>query len=215
MDNPTQFLSTVQVGITSIGILNGIIGEAAFSEQLGALAAGPRRAGRAPPDRATAIVVAIITYVTILFGELVPKRIGQLYPGAVARLASRPMRWLAKAAGPFVKLLSASTQAMLKLLAIDTTARGHDRGGNRPQPGRGRRRRRDRAARAPDGAQRVPPRRPAAHLDDGAALRHRSGWTLPPVREACARRRRRAHSWYPVCRGSLDDVVGVVSVARC
>jgi putative hemolysin len=85
LDHPTQFLSTVQVGITSIGILNGIIGEAAFSERLAHWLQGLRRAARARRHRATAIVVAIITYVTIIFGELVPKRIGQLYPESVAR----------------------------------------------------------------------------------------------------------------------------------
>jgi CBS domain containing-hemolysin-like protein len=63
----------------------------------------------------------VITFVTIIFGELVPKRIGQLYPEPVSRVAARPMAWLAKAAGPFVKLLSATTQAVLKLLRIDTT----------------------------------------------------------------------------------------------
>ena len=113
MEQPTQFLSTVQVGITSIGLINGIVGEAAFSADL---ALSLREWG--VPERfsevaATAIVVAIITYVTIIFGELVPKRIGQLYPETVSRWAARPMRWLSRAAGPFVKLLSGSTQAVL------------------------------------------------------------------------------------------------------
>ena len=66
-------------------------------------------------------MVAIITYVTIIFGELVPKRIGQIYPAD--RAGSRPMLLAVRAAGPFVKLLSASTQAILKLLAIDTSTR--------------------------------------------------------------------------------------------
>ena len=70
---------------------------------------------------ATAIVVTAITFVTIIFGELVPKRIGQLYPEPVSRWVARPMAWLATAAGPFVQLLSATTQAVLKLLRIDTT----------------------------------------------------------------------------------------------
>ena len=70
MEQPTQFLSTVQVGITSIGVLNGIIGEAAFSAGLAqwlvGLGIGTRPAGIA----ATAIVVALITFITIIFGEL-------------------------------------------------------------------------------------------------------------------------------------------------
>jgi putative hemolysin len=80
---------------------------------------GPGTAGIA----ATAIVVACITFVTIIFGELVPKRIGQLYPEPVARVVARPMALAGAAAGPFVKLLSATTQAVLKLLRIDTAMR--------------------------------------------------------------------------------------------
>ncbi|MEO5660667.1 MAG: CNNM domain-containing protein, partial [Polaromonas sp.] len=71
LDNPTQFLSSVQVGITSIGMLNGIIGEAAFS---GGVSVWLQTLGvslRAADISATALVVAAITYVTIVFGELV------------------------------------------------------------------------------------------------------------------------------------------------
>jgi putative hemolysin len=90
-ENPTKFLSTVQIGITSIGVLNGIVGEAAFSGRWrngwrpGHVPGG----GRHP--RATALVVVIITLLTIIFGELVPKRLGQMYPETVARLVARPM----------------------------------------------------------------------------------------------------------------------------
>src|SRR5512139_314806 len=75
LDNPNQFLSTVQVGITSIGVLNGIVGEAAFSEGLGQLLQGWGMSAKASGIWATALVVTIITFVTIIFGELVPKRI--------------------------------------------------------------------------------------------------------------------------------------------
>lgn len=122
LDNPTQFLSTVQVGITSIGMLNGIVGEAAFSGDLaGKLMVLGMNTGSAQA-LATAIVVVIITFVTIVFGELVPKRIGQLYPEAVSRWVSRPMAFLAKAAKPFVWLLSYTTQWVLRLLRIDVNA---------------------------------------------------------------------------------------------
>ena len=81
LDNPTQFLSSVQVGITSIGMLNGIIGEAAFSGDVSQWLQSFGVSLRASDISATALVVLVITYVTIVFGELVPKRIGQLYPG--------------------------------------------------------------------------------------------------------------------------------------
>jgi putative hemolysin len=216
MEHPTQFLSTVQVGITSIGILNGIIGEAAFSDQLAHWLQGHGVPVRSAGIAATAIVVAAITYVTILFGELVPKRIGQLYPESVSRVAARPMRWLAKAAGPFVKLLSASTQAMLKVLAIDTTT---PRGMTEEEIAHSLEEGVDAGVIEQHEHQMV---RNVFHLDD----RPLTSMMIPrldiqwleasmPVRD-CLQRAGEGdpHSWYPVCRNSLDDVVGVVSVAR-
>src|SRR6218665_621404 len=104
MDKPNQFLSTIQVGITSIGVLNGIVGEAPFSDDLASWLLGMNlgMSEGAAAITATALVVTIITFITIIFGELVPKRIGQLYPEPVARWMSRPMAWLAIAAKPFV-----------------------------------------------------------------------------------------------------------------
>eukprot|EP01030_Chromulinospumella_sphaerica_P024520 gene24520-24603_t len=121
LDNPTQFLSVVQVGITSIGMLNGIIGEAAFSDDLAVWLLTLGLPGRAAEITATALVVTIITFITIVFGELVPKRIGQLYPETVARALAIPMTWVATGAKPFVKLLAYATQATLRLLRLNAT----------------------------------------------------------------------------------------------
>ena len=117
---PTQFLSTVQVGITSIGMLNGIVGEAAFSRGLQAWLQAQGMAEAGASWTATALVVTAITFITIIFGELVPKRIGQMYPEAVARWVARPMAALARLAGPFVRLLSVCTQGVLSLMRIRT-----------------------------------------------------------------------------------------------
>jgi putative hemolysin len=215
LEQPTQFLSTVQVGITSIGVINGIIGEAAFSE---GLAAWLRTVG-VPPRfsavTATAIVVAIITYVTIIFGELVPKRIGQIYPEQIARFMSRPMRWLSRAAGPFVKLLSASTQAILKLLAIDTSARlmTEEEIAHSLEEGV------EAGVIEQHEHQMV---RNVFHLDDRPLTsmmvpRTEVQWldSSTSVRDALkAAGEGEAHSWYPVARGSMDDVLGVISVSR-
>ena len=214
LDNPTQFLSSVQVGITSIGMLNGIIGEAAFSGGLSVWLQSFGMPLRASELTATGLVVAIITYITIVFGELVPKRIGQLYPETAARLVALPMMWVASAAKPFVKLLSFSTHAVLKLLRVDNSA------------GRG-----------------VTEEEITASLEEGvdAGLieehehqmvqnvfllddRLLTSLMLPrsdiewldasdTVQEATLKVGATGHSWYPVCRGSLDDVVGVVKLA--
>ena len=119
LENPTRFLSSVQVGITSIGVLNGIIGEAAFSGGLSSWLQTFHMATRVTDISATALVVTVITFTTIVFGELVPKRIGQLYPEQVSRVIARPMTWVASIAKPFVWLLSASTHGTLKMLRID------------------------------------------------------------------------------------------------
>ena len=125
LEDPTRFLSSVQVGITSIGMLNGIVGEAAFSDGLAEGLTGLGMASTTASITATAVVVVVITFITIVFGELVPKRIGQLYPETVSRWVSRPMAWVARIARPFVLLLSVTTQGTLKLLRIDTNAVQH------------------------------------------------------------------------------------------
>lgn len=216
MEHPTQFLSTVQVGITSIGMLNGIVGEAAFSARLGAWLQQYGLSEGASSITATAIVVVAITFVTIIFGELVPKRIGQLYPENVARLVALPMAWLARAAGPFVKLLSATTQAVLKLLRIDT-AQG--RGMTEEEIAHSLEEGVDAGVIERHEHRMV---RNVFHLDDRPLAsmmvpRSEIEWLDSSLPVAAALRRAGeggAHSWYPVCRGSLDDVVGIVSVAR-
>ncbi len=121
-EDPTRFLSTIQIGITSIGVLNGIVGEAALA---GPLAAWLELAGVPLPYAgyaATGLVVVVITYFSIVVGELVPKRIGQSYPEVFARLVARPIHLLAVATKPFVILLSTSTRTLLRLLGVKETS---------------------------------------------------------------------------------------------
>jgi putative hemolysin len=119
-EDPTRFLSTVQIGITSIGVLNGVVGESTLAQPLGVWLQGFGLAQTTAGYVATAIVVAGLTYFSIVLGELVPKRLGQLAPEAIARLAARPIAWLAVASTPFVKLLSGSTRLVLRVLGVNT-----------------------------------------------------------------------------------------------
>ena len=119
VDRPTEFLSTIQVGITSIGLLNGIVGEAAFS---GPLMTDLRALGfndTWASALATTVVVLGITFFTVVFGELVPKRIGQMYPETIARWLAPVMAALAWLAKPFVRLLAGSTAGILRLLRLN------------------------------------------------------------------------------------------------
>ncbi len=115
-DEPTRFLSTVQIGITSIGILSGIFGEAVLAAPLAGWLQSLGLARDTAEIGATALTVACITYVAIVFGELVPKRIGQLNPERIALAVARPMHSLSVASRPFVRLLTVSTEGLLKLL---------------------------------------------------------------------------------------------------
>ncbi len=213
-DKPTKFLSTVQIGITSIGILNGIVGDAAFSQPLAAWLV--RSFPMLPPQGAawgaTALVVVIITFLTIIFGELVPKRVGQLFPETIARLVATPMNWLSTATRPFVALLSMCTEATLRLLGV----RGN-------------------------GSRSVTEEEIAASLEEGVDAgvieqhehqmvrnvfrldeRQVGSMMIPraeitwldadaPLAETLALMTEHQRTRYPVCRGDLSDVVGVLA----
>ncbi len=215
-DNPTKWLSVVQIGITSISILNGIVGDAAFSAPFGRwLHETFSLRDRVAEVAATAMVVVTITFLSIVFGELVPKRLGLMYPETIARLVARPMEWLSVIARPFVRLLSWCTEATLKLMGV--------RGG----PARSVTEE-EIAASLEEGldagvieAQEHQMVRNVFRLDDrqvGSMMIPRGEivWleatstaadVLRVVREA-------EHSRYPVCRGGLDDVLGVISAQK-
>lgn len=117
-EDPTRFLSTVQIGITSISVLNGIVGEAALAQPLALWLASLGVPQAYASYGATGLVVVLITYFSIVLGELVPKRIGQTNPEAIARLVAQPVAWLAALTRPFVLLLTASTKAVLRVLGV-------------------------------------------------------------------------------------------------
>jgi putative hemolysin len=117
-EDPTYFMSAVQIGITSIGVLNGIVGEAALSPPFSTWLQSWGMTAEVANPLATVLVVVSITYFSIVLGELAPKRIGQISPEAIARFVARPMLMLAIIAKPFVLLLSGSTRLLLKVLGV-------------------------------------------------------------------------------------------------
>jgi Mg2+/Co2+ transporter CorB len=106
-------LSTIQIGITSIGLLNGIFGEAVFAAPLSAWLQSLGFETHVSNITATTLIVVMITYASIVVGELVPKRLGQHNAESIARLVAWPMRILAGISAPFVHLLAKSTNALL------------------------------------------------------------------------------------------------------
>lgn len=212
-DDPTKFLSVVQIGITSIGVLNGIVGDAAFSAPFAAWLEGTFKIHSGAANiSATAMVVIVITFLTIIFGELVPKRLGQMYPESVARLVAQPMEWLSILTRPFVKLLSFCTEGTLALLGIKG---GPTRSVTEEEI----------AAQLEEGldagvieAQEHQMVRNVFRLDDrqvGSMMIPRAEivWldANEPPEDMLKVIGNDEHSRYPVCRGGLGDVLGVVS----
>ncbi|MBX9575378.1 MAG: hemolysin family protein [Caulobacteraceae bacterium] len=118
-EEPTHFLSAVQVGITLIGILAGAYGQAAIAGELNRMieAAFPGAAAWSE-IASTAVVVVLITYVSLIVGELVPKRLALIFPESIAAKMASPISTLAIVLHPFVVLLTASTSGILKVLGV-------------------------------------------------------------------------------------------------
>jgi len=210
-EDPSRFLSTVQIGITLIGVINGAVGGATLAERLSpVLEAIPALAGYGE-TLSIALVVMIITYLSLIVGELVPKRMALNKAEVIACFAAPIMRSLSHATAPLVWLLGASTEAMLKLLRVpekaeqmvteeevksliaEGTASGvFDPGEKRMIEGV--MRLADRTVRSL-----MTPRPEVMWLD------------IDDEHENIKREIREAgHSRFPVCRGDFDDVMGVV-----
>lgn len=117
-ESPTRFLSTVQIGITLVGVLAGAFGGATLSK---ALAETLTKLSVLEPYAGVlslGIVVILISYLSLVIGELVPKRLAMQNPERVAALVARPMHALARIAGPLVNLLTISTNAVLRVLRV-------------------------------------------------------------------------------------------------
>ena len=213
-EHPEQFLSTVQVGLTLITILTGMLGGDAIGGLIGAwLAAHAPALGDYAGTLGKVLAVGLITYLSIVLGELLPKRLALLAPERVAAAAALPMHWLSRLASPVVLLLSATVRGLLKLLRAGDgsgsqiteeeiqllVSEGHEQGVfdldernmlNRVM------RLGDRTA---DSL--MTPRTKIAWLDASA-----------PLAENLAAMQDSAFSRYPVYRGDDSDVAGILEV---
>ena len=210
--NPTRFLSTIQIGITSIGILNGIVGEAVLAKPVAEWMRGVGMTAGASDIASTAIVVIAITYFSIVLGELVPKRIGQMSPESIARVVARPIRWLSMLSKPFVTLLTVSTEFVITVFGLkerDRTGMVEEEIHSLLLEG------------THSGAIEQSERdmvRNVFRLDDrqlGSLMVPRSDLVFLDGRKSWSDNLRviqaHEHSRFPVIRGSLQDIAGVVS----
>ncbi len=118
-ENPSKVLSIVQIGMTSIAVLSGVVGQAALVEPFSEFIQGFGLQEATATGISLVVIVFAITYFSIVIGELVPKRIGQLGTDSIARIVARPITWISYIISPFVKLLEVSTDLVLKLLKVD------------------------------------------------------------------------------------------------
>ncbi|MEO7056582.1 MAG: hemolysin family protein, partial [Caldimonas sp.] len=170
---------------------------------------------RAAQVTATAMVVVTITFLSIIFGELVPKRIGIMYPESVARVVARPMEWLSLIVRPFIKLLSWCTEATLRLMKLHIVP---DRSVTEEEIAASLEQGLDAGVIEAQEHQMV---RNVFRLDErqvGSMMIPRAEivWlgassTADDVMRVIGGTE---HSRYPVCRGGLDDVLGVISAQQ-
>ena len=117
-NHPDKFLSTIQIGITLIGILTGIYSGDTVAKELSNILIKIHIPTVYASSIAKIIVVALVTYLTLIFGELVPKRLGMVMPEKISKIVASPMIILSKIGAPFVWILSQSALTVSKILGI-------------------------------------------------------------------------------------------------
>ena len=123
-NSPNEFLSTVQIGITLIGILTGIYSGDKITTDVQNFVATFEAFSPYSNSIAVGIVVVVLTFFSLVLGELLPKRIGLNYPEGIAKAVAYPMKIVSTVTMPFIWLLTTSTDFLLKMLQIKPTADG-------------------------------------------------------------------------------------------
>jgi putative hemolysin len=118
LGDPTRLLSAVQIGITFVGIFTGLYSGAAFADDFAEVLRGWPAVELYAEEIAIAVVVIVVTYFSLVLGELAPKRIALAHAESIAIFVARPMLWVAKIGTPLVWLLQISTEAISRLLPV-------------------------------------------------------------------------------------------------
>ncbi|WP_233549870.1 MULTISPECIES: hemolysin family protein [unclassified Flavobacterium] len=210
-NSPNKFLSTVQIGITLIGILTGIYSGDKITADVQLFVESFEALRPYGHSIAVGIVVVVLTFFSLVLGELLPKRIGLNYPEAIAKGVAVPMKMVSIVTAPFIWLLTISTEGILKILKIRPTADGKvteeeikaiikegTEGGEVQEIEQ-------------DIVERV------FHIGDrkvNSLMTHRKSIVYlsydDTIEELKAKVLNELHSVYPVCHENLDDVVGIV-----
>lgn len=211
-NKPDTFLSTVQIGITLIGILVGIFSGETIQENLAKWLEQFEFLKGYANGVATTIIVIIITYFSLVFGELVPKRIGLTYPEGIAKLVARPMRWLSWITHPFILLLTKSTHAITTIFRIKSNDNSVTEEEIKAMISEG-----TEHGAIEEAEQEIIER--VFHLGDRnitSLMTHRSDIIWFDLNDNEEKIKEKIvgepHSVYPICDGDIDNLKGVVSI---
>ncbi|HUG73051.1 MAG TPA: hemolysin family protein [Steroidobacteraceae bacterium] len=214
--DPTRLLSSVQVGITLVGILTGVYSGAAYSAELAAWLTGVNvRVEPYSQELAYGLIVVVMTYFSIVLGELVPKRLALTYADRWAVLVSIPMQFISRFGAPVVWLLQRSTDALLKLLPVASKKQSEITDD-------------DVRALATEGMHSGALHQHEAEMIDSVlrlADRSIGAIMVPrgdilwldidePVATLWDEARRSGHARFLLCRGELEQLIGVISLAN-
>jgi putative hemolysin len=211
-NNPNRFLSTVQVGITLISILIGIYAGATLRMDLIDIVARVEYLAPYSHGIATAIIVLVITYFTIVLGELVPKRLGMARPEAIAKQVAAPMMWLSRLTSPFIWLLTITTNLFVSLFKIQPSDNNVTEEDIKSMINEG-----TSSGAIEETEQEIIER--VFHLGDRnitSLMTHRTDimWLDMEDQKEVLRDKifESVHSVYPVCDGQIDKILGIVSI---
>jgi putative hemolysin len=211
-NHPDTFLSTVQIGITLIGILLGVFSGDKIKTDLVTFLNTFDWIAPYSKGTATAIVVILLTYVSLILGELVPKRIGLSKPEAIAKTMAKPMRLLSLATYPFIWLLSKSTYVISKAIGIKSNISKVTEDEIKSIINEG-----TEHGALEEAEQEIIER--VFHLGDRnitSLMTHRSDIVWMDVNEKVADIKQKmsevVHSTYPLCDGAIDNIKGTINI---
>jgi len=210
-NSPNKFLSTVQIGITLIGILTGIYSGEKVTEDVTLFFEQYELTKLYAPSLAVGVVVVVLTFFSLVLGELLPKRIGLNYPETIAKAVAVPMKLVSVVTAPFIWLLTTSTDFILKVLNIKPTADGKVT----EEEIKAIIKEGTEVGEVQEIEQDIVER--VFHIGDrkvNSLMTHRSSMVYlsldDSIEEIKTKVLHELHSVYPVCKENLDEVVGVV-----
>jgi putative hemolysin len=212
-NSPNKFLSTVQIGITLIGILTGIFSGDKITTDVENFVSSFTVLKSYADSIAVGIVVITLTFFSLVLGELLPKRIGLNHPEGIAKTLAIPMKYMSKITRPFIWLLTVSTEFLLKVLQIKPSADGKVT----EEEIKAIIKEGTEVGEVQEIEQDIVER--VFHIGDrkvNSLMTHRNAVVYLTYEESVEEIKTKVledlHSFYPVCKNNLDEIVGIVSL---